>query len=69
MTEQQLMTVKELAIYLRKSRGSIYSMVCLGKIPDDCIVKIGRALRFDKARIDLWRNGEHPSQEIRVIES
>jgi len=54
MSEKRLMNVTELSEYLSISKGSLYTMVCMGKIPAECIVKIGRSLRFDKAKIDAW---------------
>ena len=52
--EKRLMTVNELSEYMATSVGSIYTKVCERKMPPECIVKIGRALRFDKAKIDIW---------------
>jgi len=52
--EKRLMNVSELSAYLSIPKGSLYVMVCLGKIPQSCIVRIGRALRFEKAAIDKW---------------
>jgi len=56
MTEKRLMNVTELSEYLSISKGSLYTMVCMGKIPAECIVKIGRSLRFEKIKIDEWIN-------------
>ncbi len=49
MTE--LMTVEELAIYLRVTKRTIYRLLKQGKIP---VIKVGRQWRFEKARIDEW---------------
>ena len=48
---QAVMTVKELADYLRLNELTIYKKVRLGEIP---AVKVGRALRFKKDIIDKW---------------
>lgn len=55
--EKRLLTVKELSEYLGTPKGSIYVMVHLRKIPMDCVVKLGKALRFEKAGIDKWITG------------
>lgn len=52
--EKRLLSVKELSEYLSLPRNSIYTMVCLRKIPG--VVRLGRALRFEKAVIDGWVN-------------
>ena len=49
MTE--LMTVEEVADYLRVTEKTIYRLLKQGKIP---AVKVGRQWRFEKARIDEW---------------
>jgi len=48
---QAVMTVKELADYLRLNELTIYKKVKLGEIP---AVKVGRAVRFKKDVIDKW---------------
>ena len=48
---QAVMTVKELADYLRLNELTIYKKVRLGEIP---AVKVGRTLRFKKDIIDKW---------------
>jgi len=52
--EKRLMNISELSAYLGTPKGSIYTMVCLRKIPQECIVKLGRALRFEREAIDKW---------------
>ena len=54
--EKRLMNIKELSEYLGTSKGSLYTMVFMRKIPKECIVKIGRSLRFEKEGIDRWIN-------------
>lgn len=46
-----LMTVKEVAEYLRVSRASVYRLVKEGKIP---VSRIGKHFRFRKEVIDKW---------------
>ncbi len=60
--EKRLLTVEELSVYLGIPRGSIYTKVCLRKIPAECIVRIGRALRFEKAGIDSWVSSQAASR-------
>ena len=48
---QRLMTIKEVANYLRLSKVTVYKMTRQGKIPAS---KIGRQWRYNKAEIDSW---------------
>jgi excisionase family DNA binding protein len=52
--EKRLMNINELSAYLGTPKASIYTMVCLRKIPRACVVKLGRSLRFEKDGIDKW---------------
>lgn len=52
--EKRLMNVAELAVYVSLPKNSIYTMVSLRKLPG--VVRLGRALRFEKAAIDQWVN-------------
>ena len=52
--KKRLLTVNELAEYMGTTPGSIYTLKCKGKIPNDCIVKRGKSLRFDIVAIDNW---------------
>jgi excisionase family DNA binding protein len=47
----ELMTVTELAEYLRISKASVYRLVRQGQIP---VSKVGRQLRFRKDIVDVW---------------
>ena len=49
--EKRFIGVKELAIYLDVSEGTIYDWVCYKKIP---FTKVGRLDRFEKSKIDSW---------------
>jgi excisionase family DNA binding protein len=46
-----VLTIKELAAYLKISKSTLYKLVREGKIPSQ---KIGRHWRFRKGAIDLW---------------
>jgi excisionase family DNA binding protein len=46
-----LMTVTELAEYLRISRASVYRLVRQRQIP---VSKVGRQLRFRRDAVDAW---------------
>ncbi|KAF0125442.1 MAG: hypothetical protein FD189_1624 [Elusimicrobia bacterium] len=59
--EKRLLNIKELSEYLGTPKSSIYTQICLGKIPPACIVKMGRALRFERAEIDKWINARRLS--------
>jgi len=48
---QRLMTIKEVADYLRLSKVTVYKMTRQGKIP---ALKIGKQWRYNKAEIDSW---------------
>ncbi|HAH31889.1 MAG TPA: DNA-binding protein [Elusimicrobia bacterium] len=56
--EKRLLTVEELGTYLSLPKSSIYTMVCNRKIPRECVVKIGRVLRFEREAIDKWISGK-----------
>jgi excisionase family DNA binding protein len=47
----QIMTTKELAVYLRLHQITIWKLSKEGKIPS---IRIGRVWRFDKEVIDEW---------------
>ncbi len=46
-----VLTIEELAAYLKISKSTLYKLVREGKIPSQ---KIGRHWRFRKAAIDHW---------------
>jgi len=48
---QRLMTIKEVADYLRLSKVTVYKMTREGKIPAS---KIGKQWRYNEAEIDKW---------------
>lgn len=56
--DKRLMNVKELSVYLSMPVATVYAYVGRGKIPQDCIKRIGRALKFDRQAVDRWISGE-----------
>ena len=46
-----VLTIEELAIYLKISKSTLYKLVREGKIPAQ---KVGRHWRFRKMAIDRW---------------
>jgi excisionase family DNA binding protein len=58
-----IMTIGELAAYLKLSRSTLYHLARAGKVPG---VKVGRHWRFHREAIDRWvstENGLPPIQE------
>jgi len=58
--EKRLMNVKELSAYLSMPVPTVYTYVSTGKIPTDCIRRIGRALKFERGAVDAWVSGGLP---------
>ena len=52
--EKRLLNVEELAEYMGTTPKTIYSLKCKGEIPNNCIVKRGKSLRFDILEVDKW---------------
>ena len=52
--EKRLMNVREVSEYLSMPVATVYSYVNVGKIPANCIRRMGRALRFEVAELDAW---------------
>lgn len=50
----RLMNVRQLSAYLALPVATLYTWVSLRRIPDDCIVHLGRTLRFDREAVDRW---------------
>ena len=48
----RLLTVGELSRYLSLPKPTIYTWTCLRRFPPGAVVRLGRALRFDKDVID-----------------
>lgn len=49
--EQRLLQIIDAAVYLGMSKGALYQLVHRKHIP---VVRIGRALRFDKESLNRW---------------
>lgn len=62
MMENRLLDVKGLARYLSMPITTVYAFVGRGKIPPECICRIGRSLKFDKQAIDAWISAQTGSQ-------
>lgn len=60
--EPRLLNVKELSAYLSMPTATVYAYVGRGKIPANCIRRIGRSLKFDRAAVDGWINGPTADQ-------
>lgn len=54
-TASKVMTVRELASYLRVHPSTIYRLLKNGQIPG---FKVGSDWRFDVETIDKWRNAQ-----------
>jgi excisionase family DNA binding protein len=54
-----VLTIEELAGYLKVPKSTLYKLVREGKIPSQ---KIGRHWRFRKGAIDLWLEETRPSK-------
>ncbi len=48
---ENLMTLQEVADYLRLSRDTVYRLASSGRLPAS---KVGSQWRFRKADVDLW---------------
>jgi excisionase family DNA binding protein len=55
-----VLTIEELAIYLKISKSTLYKLVREGKIPSQ---KVGRHWRFHKKSIDRWLAKNGPASE------
>jgi len=62
-----VMTIDELAAYLKLSKSSLYQFARAGKVPG---VKIGQQWRFHKDVIDAWiKDGVPPTQACGKMQS
>lgn len=50
----RLLDVDGLSVYLSLPKATIYTWVSIKKIPAAAVVRLGRALRFDREAIDAW---------------
>lgn len=60
----QLMTLQEIADYLRLTEVTVYRLLKRRNIP---AVKIGRSWRFEKAEIDAWLRNKSIVAEISIL--
>ncbi len=54
--QDTVMTIDDLAAYLKVSKSTLYKLCADGKVPGQ---KVGRHWRFRKAVIDEWLDGQH----------
>lgn len=59
--DKRLLSVTELSHYLAMPVASIYTYVHNGRIPAAAVVRMGRALRFERVEIDRWVNDQKAS--------
>lgn len=50
-TQDAVMTIDDLAMYLKLSRSTLYKLCAEGKVPGQ---KVGRHWRFHRESIDAW---------------
>ena len=55
---EKLMTLEEVAEFLRLSKDTVYRMANTGKIPAS---KVGNQWRFDREEIDEWMKLQRPA--------
>ena len=53
--QDTVMTLDELAVYLKLSKSTLYKLCAEGKVPGQ---KVGRHWRFHKESIDQWLRTE-----------
>ncbi len=57
-----VMTLEELAVYLKIPKSTIYKLVQEARIPGQ---KLGKQWRFGKQAIDRWLEQQTPSNEVK----
>jgi excisionase family DNA binding protein len=62
MSGDEILTVKELADYLKIAEKTAYRFVAEGKLP---AFKVGSAWRFKKDAIDAWIKSQNTMQECK----
>ncbi|MCO6436681.1 MAG: helix-turn-helix domain-containing protein [Phycisphaerae bacterium] len=58
-----ILTIEQLAEYLKISRSTLYKLVGDGKLPGQ---KVGKRWRFHKAAIDQWLGERANGKEMRA---
>jgi excisionase family DNA binding protein len=56
----EVLTIEELAVYLKIAKSTLYKLSQEGRIPSQ---KVGRHWRFSKAAIDRWLEDPGSSRE------
>ena len=51
---KRLLTVAEMSHYAGLPKATIYTWLCLKRFPPGSVVRLGRAVRFDREAIDAW---------------
>ena len=62
----KLFNVRELSAYLSLPPSTIFTWTSMGRIPG--VVRLGRALRFDRAEIDRWIESKKSAAQSRTGE-
>ena len=60
VNSDQVMTLEELAVYLKLPKSTLYKLVQEGRIPGK---KLGKQWRFGKTVIDRWLDSEQRSND------
>lgn len=60
MMFDQIMTVKEVADYLKVNERTVYRMAAASQLP---AFKVGGSWRFKQTEIELWINEQHNQQD------
>ncbi len=58
--EANVLTIQEVADYLRVPKSSIYKLAQQSRIPCQ---KVGRHWRFNREAIDRWLSNRHPMEQ------
>ena len=58
LTKDDVLTITELAAYLKLSKSTLYKLAQEGKVPGQ---KVGKHWRFRRESIDRWRDAGHMS--------
>jgi excisionase family DNA binding protein len=64
--EEEIMTTKEVAEYLRLAEATVYKLARDGNIP---AMKLGRAWRFKRDLIDEWFRNEAMPHSVEMRDS
>ncbi len=56
----QVLTLEELAVYLKIPKSTLYKLVQEGRVPGQ---KLGKQWRFGKTAIDRWLDSEQSHQK------